>query len=195
MKTHNTLFKQITKLTLLFVMGLAITACGAGSEKWKEEVQLSDGKIIVVERELVLESGGDEWASNRSGVKPKENRIRFPSLDNSEKTVEWHSIKKSPQTYSEIPLILDVISGQLVIFSSVVRAGGCQMYSKYIYQNATWVEEKLPPTFEQHATNLYIFQNEGLSFINLQKKRENIEDMRNIWAVTVGSTHPNCKGL
>ena len=69
------------------------------------------------------------------------------------------------------------------------------MYSKYIYQNATWVEEKLPPTFEQHKTNLYVFQNEGLSFINLQKKRENIEDMRNIWAVTVGPTHPNCKGL
>ena len=46
-----------------------------GSNKWKEEVQLSDGRIITVERELLSEAGGDEWASNRSGSKPKEYRI------------------------------------------------------------------------------------------------------------------------
>ena len=137
MKTHNTFLKQIAKLGLLLMMGLVITACGAGSIKWDEEVQLSDGKVIVVERELVLESGGDEWASNRSGVSPKENRMRFPNPDGSGKMIEWHSIKKSPQIYPEIPLILDIISGRLVVFSSVAKAGGCQIYSKYLYQNGT----------------------------------------------------------
>jgi Ca2+-binding RTX toxin-like protein len=44
---------------LALVLGVSLVGCGAGSEKWKEEVQLSDGKVIVIERELVLEAGGD----------------------------------------------------------------------------------------------------------------------------------------
>ena len=40
------------------MMALAMTACGAGSIKWKEEVQLSNGKVIVVEREAMYVSGG-----------------------------------------------------------------------------------------------------------------------------------------
>jgi len=68
--------KHITKLGFLFMLGVTMNACSS-SENWKEEVQLSDGRIIVVERERLGESGGDEWASNRSGSKPKEYRIRF----------------------------------------------------------------------------------------------------------------------
>jgi hypothetical protein len=37
-----------------------MSVCSSGSEKWKEEVQLSDGRIIVVERETIRERGGDE---------------------------------------------------------------------------------------------------------------------------------------
>lgn len=180
---------------LVLVLGANLTACGAGSEKWKEEVQLSDGRVIVIERELVLERGGDEWASNHRGVKPKENRFRFTNPDGSGNVIEWHSIKNSPQRRPEIPLILDIVSDQFVVFSSVAKSGGCRIYLKYIYQNGVWVEEKLPSTFEQLATNLYVFQNEGLKFINLEKKRENIADIRNQRFVEVGPKHPNCKGL
>ena len=35
-----------------------------GTKKWQEEVKLSDGRIIVVERQTLTERGGDEWASN-----------------------------------------------------------------------------------------------------------------------------------
>jgi len=171
MMTCNAVFKRIMKLGMLLMMGISMTACGAGSKKWKEEVQLSDGKVIVIERELVLESGGGEWASNRNGTKPKENRIRFASLDNSGKVIEWHSTKTDISIRPEIPLVLDVESGRLIVFSSISDPRGCQIYSKYIYQKDVWAEEKLPPTFEQHATNLYVFQNEGLKFINLEKKR------------------------
>lgn len=64
--------KVLKITTLALILGMCLTACGAGSEKWKEEVQLSDGKVIVVERELITEGGGDEWANNRSLSKPKE---------------------------------------------------------------------------------------------------------------------------
>ena len=177
------------------IMGVSMTACGAGSIKWKEEVQLSNGKVIVVERELVLESGGDEWSSNRKGVKPKERYIRFIDTDGSNKKIEWRSIKKDISTRPEIPLILDVMTGQWVVFSTIPKPNGCLMYNKYIYQNGIWVEEKLPPTFEQRTTNLYLFQNEGLNYIDLNKKRENIDDIRNDGLVQVGPSHPNCSGM
>ena len=177
------------------IMGVSMTACGAGSIKWKEEVQLSNGKVIVVERELVLESGGDEWSLNRKGVKPKERYIRFIDTDGSNKKIEWRSIKKDISTRPEIPLILDVMTGQWVVFSTIPKPNGCLMYNKYIYQNGIWVEEKLPPTFEQRTTNLYLFQNEGLNYIDLNKKRENIDDIRNHRFVQVGPSHPNCSGM
>ena len=179
------------------IVGVSMTACGAGSIKWKEEVQLSNGngKVIVVERELVLEAGGDEWASNRRGAKPKERYIRFIDTDGSNKKIEWRSIKKDISTRPEIPLILDVMTGQWVVLSTIPKPNGCLMYNKYIYQNGVWVEEKLPPTFEQRTTNLYLFQNEGLNYIDLNKKRENIDDIRNHRFVQVGPLHPNCSGM
>ena len=191
----NWILRVFKTIGLALILGASLTACGAGSEKWKEEVQLSDGKVIVVERELVLESGGDEWASNRRGVKPKENRLHFPNPDGSGNVIEWHSIKKDISIRPEVPLILDFESGHAIIFSSVSDPRGCHIYSKYLYLHDKWVEEKLPPTFAQHHTNLYIFQNEGLKFISLEKKRENMADYRNTRFVEVGPTHPNCKGL
>lgn len=195
MSRKDRLLNTFKTIGLALILGASLTACGAGSEKWKEEVQLSDGKVIVIERELVLESGGDEWASNRRGVKPKDRYIRFSGTNGSGTLIEWRSVKKDISTRPEIPLVLDVIAGQWVIFSTIPKPNGCLVYSKYLYRNGVWEEEKLPPTFEQRTTNLYIFQNEGLSYIDLNKKRENITDYRNTRFVDVGPTHPNCKGL
>lgn len=187
--------RRLGRTFLLLGLVASVVACGAGSYKWKEEVQLSDGRVVVVERELILEGGGDEWASNRRGVKPKEELVRFTDINSSGQLIEWRSTKISPQTYPELPLILDNLAGEWVMFSSVAKAGGCQIYSEYRYKNGVWVEEKLPPTFEQRATNLYVFQNEGLSFIDLNKKHENLKDIKNRRFVQVGPTHPNCAGL
>lgn len=73
---------------LILTLGVSVSACG-GSESWKEQVQLSDGRVIVVDRELIREAGGDEWVANRSGSKPKEYRIRFVDPDGSGKMIEW----------------------------------------------------------------------------------------------------------
>ncbi len=193
MSNGNWLLKAFKTIGLALILGPSLTACVAGSEKWKEEVQLSDGKIIVIERELVLESGGAEWASNRKGVKPKENRLYFSNPNGSGNVIEWRSVKKSPQTWPEVPLILDVESGRLVIFSSVFKAGGCNVYSKYLYQNGAWVEEKLPVAFEQRATNLFIFRSsDKQNFINLEAKRKNISNVKSQNMARVGPTNPDC---
>lgn len=156
----------------LMILGGGMSACGAGSAKWKEEVQLSDGRIIVVERETIRESGGDEWASNRSGFKPKEYRIRFSNPDGSGKVIEWRSIKKT-RTWPEVPLIFEVEDDRPIVFSSVSTEGGGHIYSKYVYQNNAWLEERLPEKFPERATNLLVFDPVDIpDFVNLRTKRE-----------------------
>lgn len=146
---------------------------GFGGEKWKEEVQLSDGRGIVVDRELINEGGGDEWALNRSGTKPKEYRIRFAHPDGSGKTVEWRSTKKSPQTWPEIALVLDVEAGQPIVFSILAISAGCEIYSKYVFKNDTWIEEALPEKFDQRTTNLLLRLGTDMpKFVNLEKKQK-----------------------
>ena len=154
MKNGHWLSTVVKAISLPILLGSSMAACGVGSEKWKEEVQLGDGRIIVVERELIRERGGDEWASNRSGSKPKEYRIRFTNLDGSGNIVEWRSIKNSPQTWPEIPLVFDLNAGQHTVFSLVAISNGCEVYSKYVYKNGVWTEEPLSDQFEQHTTNL-----------------------------------------
>lgn len=201
MDKRSWLLKAFKTIGLALILGANLTACGAGSQKWTEEVQLSDGKIIVVERELIREGGGDEWANNRSLSKPKEYRIQFADPNDSKKMVSWHSTKLSPQTWPEIPLILDLISGQLVIFSTVAKAGGCQMYNHYLYQNGVWLEEKLLPTFEQRATNLFVTGNgnELKRFVDLKTKQAITKEHGGVYPYAsydqVGPIHPNCKGL
>lgn len=177
-----------------------MTGCG-GNEKWKEEVQLSNGRIIVVERELIREGGGDEWANNRSLSKPKEYRIQFADPTDSNKLIKWHSTKMDISIRPEKPLILDIISGQFVVFSTIPKPGGCQMYNKYLYQNGIWVEEKLPPTFEQLPTNLFVTGNgDALKrFVDLKTKQAIIKEHGGFYPYAsydqVGPTHPNCRGL
>lgn len=145
----------IGRILLVSMLGITMNACSS-SESWKEEVQLSDGRMIVVERERLGEGGGDEWAFNRSGTKPKEYRIRFVYQDGSGKEVEWRSTKKSPQTWPEIPLILDVEAGQYIVFSIVAISAGCEIYSKYVYRNGLWIEETILENFEKQTTNLFL---------------------------------------
>lgn len=140
-----------------------MSACtGTPDISWNEEVQLSDGRVIVIEREAIYVGGGDEWASNRSLGKIDEYRIRFVSPDGSGKTVEWRSTKKSPQTYPELPLVFDLPSGQPTVFTLVAISSTDWVYSKYIYQQGAWIEEPLPEKFGQQASNLLFASKEGL---------------------------------
>jgi len=142
-----------------------------GTEKWKEEVKLSDGRIIVVERQTVMARGGDEWASNRGGTKPKEHRILLENPDGSGKIIEWRSTKSDDRTYPEKPLVLDMESGQPIVFTIVATSNTTEMYSKYAYRNGAWIEEALPDEFEKRTTNLNL--KIGRDFIDLETKRKN----------------------
>jgi hypothetical protein len=174
MKYLKVSFILFISFVLLGVTIVNVTGClGFGKEKWKEEVQLSDGRIIVIERELLREGGGDEWVSNRNLSKHKEYRIRFPQPDRSGKLIEWRSTRKTPSTWPEIPLILDIESGQPIIFSIADIRDHCEIYIKYIYRNGAWIEEVLPKMFEKRTTNLLLKLGVDMpSYVDLKTKRK-----------------------
>ena len=194
MKLLQNWLRVLGRIAMGICLPLSLTACGEMKENWSEEVALSDGRIIVVEREIVRERGGDEWALNRSGTKPKEYRIRFKNSDISGEMVEWLSTKKSPGTWPEHPLILDRESGQFVVFSTVFNSGGCHIYSKYLFKNGVWVEEALPQKFPARTSNLLIHDyKDRPGFINLATKRKRNADVTADAFIRVGPMHPYCR--
>ena len=180
-------------MALVIMVGMSMSGC-ADTNTWKEEVKLLDGRVIVIERETIRERGGDELASNPSGTKPKEYRIRFFSPDDPTMLVEWRSTKKSPATWPEIPLVLDIEGKEPVIFTSVFNSAGCHIYSKYFFRSGVWVEEVLPHEFEQQATNLLIFDEENMqNLIGLGAKKNMNAGSQTIGFRQVGPTHPYCR--
>ncbi len=176
-KTYS-LLKTFKTFGLALILGASLTACGMGSIKWKEEVQLNDGKIIVVERDAIYVSGGAEWASNSSGSKINEYRIRFEYPAGSGKLVEWRTTKKDLQTYPEVPLVLEIEAGKPVVYSLIAISLACEVYSKYVYKNGVWVEEPLPEQFEQHATNLLFASQRNLpKLLKLAEKKKRNDDI------------------
>lgn len=157
----------------LVILGGGMSACTQGPITWSEEVQLSDGRVIVVEREAIYVGGGDEWASNSSGGKINEERIRFASRDGSGKTIEWRSTKKDSQTYPEVPLVFDLPAGQPTVFTLIGISMACEIYSKYVHHKGAWIEEPLPERFNQLTTNLMFGSQRDLpKLVTLAEKKQ-----------------------
>ena len=179
----------------LIILGAGMSACtGSSAIKWKEEVPLSDGRIIVVEREAIYVGGGDEWASNRGGSKIDGYRIRYTGPDGSGKVVEWRSTKKDFQSYPEVPLVFDLPAGQPTVFSLVAISSGCEVYSKYVYQNGSWIEEPLPEQFKQLTTNLLFASKRSLpKLLTLaEKSQRNAEPGHRQALKQIGPTRKVC---
>ena len=172
-KVNNKNSIGIITIHVFIVMLMAsISGCGigGGSQSWKEEVQLNDGHVIVINRAMIREGGGGEWASNRSLSKPKEYRISFTYPDGSGKVIEWRSTKEC-DTWPEVPLILDLEAGEPIIYSIVSIDIACEVYNKYIYKNGIWIEEKLPDNYEKRTTNLFLKLDTNIpGFVDLKTK-------------------------
>lgn len=165
------------RMLLLTCCSLALAGCSR-TVTWQEEVQLSDGRIIVVERETLRDIGGPELALGGSGTSPKERRIRFEYPFESGQQVEWRSIKMSGLQWPEIPLILDIqVNVPYVI--TLNSGNGCLYYSKYIYRNEAWSEETLGEQIAPRKSNLLLKSGPQMAgFVNLFSKENENSDIR-----------------
>src|ERR1022692_3793360 len=83
MNNPQTLLMRVTKLGMILMMGVSMSAC---SKDWKEEVLLHDGQKIIVSRSQSY--GGQHEIGQPSPIKT--HTISF-LLPNSNTTITWTS--------------------------------------------------------------------------------------------------------
>ena len=100
MKTARTSTALIHKLRLILRCTLLLTmaSCSRMSETWKEEVRLSDGRLIVVKRTAKGTITRD-IAMRATGWKPRETTLRIAPVDGGAKPPVWRS--------NLIPVVMD----------------------------------------------------------------------------------------
>ena len=133
---------MIKNIVFLLVC-LSLAGCES-TVKWQEEVKLSTGEIITIDREVRHEGGGAAWPQGQGSV-PMEQIIRFRYPAQTGPLIEWRSTKLGPAgTYAELPLVLDLgVDKTWFIFTLHWPNEGCVQYVKYQFQNGAWAETLL----------------------------------------------------
>lgn len=143
---------------------MAFPAVGADQTKivkWQEEVKLSTGEVIVVERETRFKGGG---ISFQGAADTMTLRFRYPP--SSKEVIEWRTIRQSGPgggnyRAPEYPLVLDVEKGTTsFVLITQTNIGGCDEYYRYRYENGAWRDDMLPEVFEKRAPNLLLGSDE-----------------------------------
>ena len=137
MRNTHGMLKQITNLGLLLLLGASMSACAglfSHSKGWTEEVQLHDGRVLIIERSFNL--GGYPTPDSLERALLDET-ITF-TLPESNKIVSWNTEFRndSPEPNSLGILLLDVIDGIPYIATS---PAGCISYNKWGRPNPPYV--------------------------------------------------------
>ena len=137
MKTNHLWLKRIAKLGMILMMGASMTACAGlfgHSKGWKEEVQLHDGRVIVVERYFNLDGYPTPDSHERALL---DETITF-TLPESNKVILWKTEFRNdvPEPNSLGLLLLDVVGGIPYIATS---PAGCISYNKWGRPNPPYV--------------------------------------------------------
>ena len=129
MKTIRLWLKRITKLGLILMMGVSMSAC---SKSWKEEVQLHDGSKIIVKRSQ--EYGGMHELGQSSPIKSQEITFTVPDSDKIITFKNEFSEDIGRATFTL--LALHILNGTPYIVAEPV---GCLSYNKWGRPNPPYV--------------------------------------------------------
>jgi hypothetical protein len=142
MRNVKVIVKQLARLWLVLMMGVSMNAdagwlglgLGLGGDSWKEEVQLHDGGVLLIERFFKL--GGYPTLDARER-RLLEESFTF-TLPGSKQKVVWKSVFDNtvPEPNSLGPLLLDIVGGVLYLATS---PAGCIAYNKWGRPNPPYI--------------------------------------------------------
>jgi len=137
MSAHHGILKRVAKLGLLLMMGVSMSAEAGlfGNTKgWKEEVQLHDGRVLLIERSFNL--GGYPTLDARER-RLLDETITFTLPESSQKVVWKTDFDNAvPEPNSLSPLLLDIIGGVPYLATS---PAGCIAYNKWGRPNPPYI--------------------------------------------------------
>ncbi len=133
----NGKLRNIAKLGLILMMGASMSACASligHTMRWKEEVKLHDGQLIIADRFSNLGGYPTLDSHNRSLL---DETITF-TLPRSDKKISWKTEYRNdlPEPNSLGPLLLDVVGGVPYIATS---PAGCIAYNKWGRPNPPYI--------------------------------------------------------
>ena len=133
----NGLLRVFKTTGLALALGISLSACAGltqSTKGWKEEVQLHDGRVMVVER--VFNLGGYPTLDARERALLDET-ISF-TLPESNKRISWRTEFRNdlPEPNGASPLLLDVVRGVPYLATS---PAGCIAYNKWGRPNPPYV--------------------------------------------------------
>ncbi|MBK9160230.1 MAG: hypothetical protein IPM27_01435 [Nitrosomonadales bacterium] len=125
MKTIHLWIKRFAKLGLMLMMGVSMSACSA-TMRWKEEVLLHDGQVIVAERHYNL--GGYAYLDSSERT-PLNETVTF-NLPGTNKQIIWKNDFNDavPEPNSLNHFRFDVVKG---IPYLATYPAGCISYNKW----------------------------------------------------------------
>lgn len=166
---------------MLFLTSL-ITLAACASEKtvrWKEEVQLSDGRVILVQRTMHMIPGGGEWLRS-SGWRADWYEMQFELPDSGARPILWRSVPRRPARDPELPLVLDVQTGNTpIVWTIQWVTDACTEYTMYSYSGGSWNVVPLPNLIPDRPANLFLRLRTDLQgTIQLQEKQAQVSTSR-----------------
>ena len=119
------MMKQIAKLGLLLIMVGSMSACSS-TMRWKEEVKLHDGQVIVSERYYNLDGYAYLDSSERTAL----NETVTFNLPGTDKKIIWKNdfSDKVPEQNSLNHFRFDIVNGMPYL---ATYPAGCIAYSKW----------------------------------------------------------------
>lgn len=123
MRTIHLWLKRITKLGFLLMMGVSMSAC---SKSWKEEVQLHDGKKIIVERVQNL-GNRPTWESRERAI--LDETITFSLPETHQKIVWSMSFRDDAPDPNGVNVVLLGIVNNVPYIAGY--PAGCIAYNKW----------------------------------------------------------------
>jgi len=130
MRTSCPWLKRVTKLGLILMVGVSMSACSTTS--WKEEVLLHDGSKIIVERSQIRE--GRHEIGQGPPIKEQSNTFTPPG---SNKPITWKSEFSADIGHANFYLLaLDILNGTPYI---VTNPAGCLAYNKWGRPNPPYI--------------------------------------------------------
>jgi hypothetical protein len=136
MNIDHGMMKQLTKLGLLLMMGVNMSAdagfLGFGGTNWKEEVLLHDGSKLIVERSV--DRGGRHEIGQQPPIKEESMSFTLPATN---ERITWKSGFSADIGLADFqPLLLDIFQGMAYVVTSPV---GCLAYNKWGRPNPPYV--------------------------------------------------------
>ena len=133
MRTYQLWLKQITKLGLILMMGVSMSACATSTFTWKEEVLLHDGIKIIVERSDVYDSSMHHEIGQGAPLTEHITTFKIPGTN---QTVIWKSDNHSSDPDELHLLALNFINGVPYVATTPF---GSNAYNKWNRPNPPYV--------------------------------------------------------